>query len=107
MKKQNKQHQNASSNGGKLNTKSLMFFFFFFLFSFFILLRTIFLGDCCLFNEDAYESCRYCECKYDPVEIMSDARHYPTDSCLYRNTGAYQDGFCHDELNTGDLSLLC
>ena len=67
----------------------------------------LFLGDCCLFNEDAYESCRYCECKYDPVEIMSDARHYPTDSCLHRNTGAYQDGFCHDELNTGDLSLLC
>ena len=72
-----------------------------------LILKKSFLGDCCLFDENAYESCRYCECKYDPVEIMSDARHYPTDSCLYRNTGAYQDGFCHDELNTGDLSLLC
>ena len=58
-------------------------------------------GDCCLSNDDAYTSCRDCECLYDPVEIMSNAKHYPTDPCLYKETGAYQDGFCHDELNTG------
>ena len=62
------------------------------------------IGDCCLFNDDAFKSCTICECLYDPVEIMSNARHYPQDVCLYKDTGAYQDGFCHDELNTAECN---
>ena len=35
---------------------------------------------------------------------MSNARHYPQDICLYKDIGAYQDGFCHDELNTAECN---
>lgn len=57
-------------------------------------------GDCCLFNETAYETCTECACLYDPVEIMSSAQYFPIDKCLHKFTGAFNDGFCHDELNT-------
>ena len=59
-------------------------------------------GDCCLVNDDAFQKCDDCECRYDPVEIMSTAKHFPADGCLFKNTEAYQDGFCHDELNNAE-----
>ena len=35
-------------------------------------------GDCCLLNDDAFQKCSDCECLYDPVEIMSTAKHFPS-----------------------------
>lgn len=30
---------------------------------------------------------------------MSSAKYFPNDTCLHKFTGAFKDGFCHDELN--------
>ena len=35
---------------------------------------------------------------------MSTARHFPLDGCIYKETEAYQDGFCHDELNNAECN---
>lgn len=62
-------------------------------------------GDCCLFDEAAFQACNDCQCKYDPVEIMTGARLFPSDPCILKHSGAFQDGFCHDELNTAECQF--
>ena len=58
-------------------------------------------GDCCLLNDDAFQKCSDCECLYDPVEIMSTAKQFP--SGMFSKTDGMIDGM--DGLTYGETDF--